>query len=132
MNFSEVVAGADLKTLTDQIVSHTFESIMVTTASHDDAHTPIVFVNEAFTELTGYSADEVLGKSPALLQGEETDPAVLDQLRQDLDAGRIFEGATTNYRKDGSKFMMHWRVVPICGDDQKPRYFVAVQREKTA
>ena len=131
MKFSEAVKGADLTSVIDQIVSHAFESIMVTSTSDDRHHTPIVFVNDAFTSLTGYSADDVLGKSPALLQGDETDPAVLEQLRQDLDAGRTFEGATVNYRKDGSKFVMHWRVLPVIGSDNRPHYFVAVQREKS-
>jgi PAS domain S-box-containing protein len=130
MKFSDALAGVDLKSLADQIISHTFESIMVTAVSDSEHQTPIVFVNDAFTALTGYTAEDVLGKSPTLLQGEDTDRAVLDQLRDDLDAGRVFEGATTNYRKDGSKFVMHWRVVPILSEDKKPQYFVAVQREK--
>ncbi len=112
------------------LIGYTFESIMVTAVSESGRQTPIVFVNDAFTALTGYTAEDVLGKSPSLLQGEDTDPAVLNQLRDDLAAGRVFEGATTNYRKDGSKFVMHWRVVPILDEQHQPRYFVAVQREQ--
>jgi PAS domain S-box-containing protein len=131
MKFSDAVGGVDVKALADQIIGHTFESVMVTAVSDGEQQTPIVFINDAFTALTGYTAEDVLGKSPALLQGEDTDSAVLDRLREDLDAGRVFEGATANYRKDGSKFTMHWRVVPILADSGKPRYFVAVQREQT-
>jgi PAS domain S-box-containing protein len=88
-------------------------------------------VNEAFTSLTGYSAEVVFGKSPGMLQGAETDPSVIERLREYIDAGRVFEGATYNCRKDGSNFMMHWRVAPVREDDNKPEYFVAVQRAQS-
>lgn len=130
MKISEIIPDGMIKSVMDPLVATTFESIMVTEPSSDRAHSPIVFVNEAFTKLTGYSAEDVLGKSPALLQGDETEQTVLDRLRDDLEAGRVFEGATANYRKDGSKFTMQWRVVPVMGEDQQPRYFVAVQREQ--
>jgi len=96
---------------------------MVTMAT---AKTPIVYVNEAFTQLTGYTCEEVIGKSPSLLQGAGTDPAVLDQLRKDLGAGRNFEGRTTNYRKDGTPFTMHWRVAPVRSGKDEVHYFIAV------
>lgn len=130
MKISEAVPESMLRSVIDPLVATSFESIMVTEPSHDQAHTPILFVNDAFTQLTGYAPEEVLGKSPALLQGDETDPDVLERLREDLDAGRVFEGATANYRKDGSKFIMHWRVAPVMGEDHQPRYYVAVQREQ--
>jgi len=44
----------------------------------------IIYVNQAFTDLTGYSADEVLGKTPGLLQGPETEKTVIDRLSDDL------------------------------------------------
>ena len=132
MKISKAIPDAMIKSVIDSLVATTFESIMVTEPSSDQAHAPIVFVNEAFTKLTGYSPEEVLGKSPALLQGDETEQAVLDRLRDDLGAGQMFEGATANYRKDGSKFTMHWRVATVTGEDHQPLYFVAVQREQGA
>ena len=74
-------------------------------------------------------AGEVLGKSPSLLQGPDTDGAILDQLRKDLRSGRNFEGRATNYRKDGTPFTMHWRVAPVKSDHGTVRYYIAVQRE---
>ncbi len=87
MQISKSVPGSDLGAIADMIVSNSFNSVMVTKAA---AETPIVYVNEAFTQLTGYTYEEVLGKSPSLLQGADTDPRVLDQLRKDLGAGRNF------------------------------------------
>jgi PAS domain S-box-containing protein len=125
MQLSKSVPTNALGPIADRIISNCFDSIMVTEAT---SRTPILYVNEAFTQLTGYTSEEVLGKSPSLLQGTETDPAVLDQLRQDLEAGRNFEGEATNYRKDGTPFSMHWRVAPVRSGNDEVHYFVAVQR----
>jgi len=124
MKLSKTVPGNYLGHIADLISSNSFDSVMVTEAT---PKIPIVYVNEAFTQLTGYSSEEVLGKSPSLLQGTDTDPAVLDQLRKGLDAGRNFEGTAINYRKDGTPFTMHWRVAPVVLGD-KVHYFIAVQR----
>ncbi len=125
MKLDQSLPADDLHPIAEAVISNSFDSVMVTEAT---ANTPIRYVNHAFTELTGYSSDEVLGKSPSLLQGPETDSAVLDQLREDLGAGRNFEGKAINYRKDGTPFTMHWRVASVhCEGDI--RYFIAVQRQ---
>jgi len=125
MQLSKSVPSSDLGPIADLVISTSFDSVMVTKAT---AKTPIVYVNEAFTQLTGYTSEEVLGKSPALLQGADTDPAVLDQLRKDLGAGRNFEGTATNYRKDGTPFTMHWRIASVRSEKDEVLYFIAVQR----
>jgi PAS domain S-box-containing protein len=99
---------------------------MITVAA---AKSPIVYVNKAFTELTGYTADEVLGKSPRLLQGADTDSAVLERLNADMAACRVFEGKATNYAKDGTPFTMWWRVIPVMGSTGRPEFYVAFQRK---
>lgn len=128
MKLSQSLPNQALSAVVDALINTSFESVMVTKAGHGSSNTPVVFVNEAFTALTGYTAEEVLGKSPAFLQGPATDRVILDRLRDDLSAGRMFEGKTTNYRKDGSAFMMHWRVAPVKEGDGEPTYYIAVQR----
>lgn len=104
-----------------------FDSVMVTEAANDHKDSVVVYVNEAFTELTGYSAEEVLGKTPGLLQGSETEKAVTDRLADDLKNHRTFHGSTINYRKDGSPFTIEWIVTPVL-DGGKVTHYVAVQR----
>jgi PAS domain S-box-containing protein len=128
MDLSQAVEGGDLAALLDTVCEMSFDSVMVTDVGDRRGHTPIVYVNDAFTELTGYSEDEVLGESPTLLQGDDTDRDVLARLVSDLEAGRTFEGEAVNYRKDGSSFVMHWRVAPVMRDGASVA-FVAVQRE---
>jgi PAS domain S-box-containing protein len=86
-------------------------------------------VNEAFRELTGYAPEEVIGKSPGLLQGPKTDPAVLDQLSDDLFNGRIFHGRTVNYPKAGEPFLMEWKIFPVPNENGEIKYYLAVQRD---
>jgi hypothetical protein len=53
----------------------------------------------------------------------------VDRLRDDMAAGRVFEGMAVNYRKDGSAFTMHWRVVPVTDTSGTPVYFLACQEQ---
>lgn len=87
-----------------------FDGVMITEAGPGY---PIVYVNPAFCEMTGYDLEELLGKSPKLLQGEKTEQHVLDDLKYKIEAGKVFHGKTKNYRKDGSDFIMEWKIVPI-------------------
>jgi len=104
-----------------------FESVMVTKATSDHTNSVIVYVNEAFTSLTGYSAEEVIGKTPGLLQGPKTEIGVKERLADDLKNNRIFHGDTINYRKDGSTFVIEWKIAPVMDGDEVTHY-VAVQR----
>lgn len=102
-----------------------FSSLMLTGAA--DGY-PIKYVNPAFTELTGYTAEEVIGKNPGLLQGPKTDRDLLKELRDKIDGGQAFHGRTVNYRKDGSEFTMEWKVYPINNAKNETTHYLAVQR----
>lgn len=106
----------------------TFDSVMVTEATDDHRNSVIVYVNQAFTDMTGYGPGDVLGRTPGLLQGPKTEKAVTDQLSEDLENQRTFHGKTVNYRKDGSPFNIEWKVTPMVTAG-KTTHFVAVQRE---
>jgi PAS domain S-box-containing protein len=105
-----------------------FSSVMVTRASDESGASEIVYVNERFTDLTGYSADDVMGKTPGLLQGPKTDREVLKRLESDLVEDRVFYGRTINYRKDGSEFEIEWKVARVI-DLDGVTYYIAVQQE---
>jgi len=89
----------------------------------------IVYVSKAFTRLTGYRPDEVIGKSPGLLQGPETDRGVIQDLSNRLAAGERFHGRTVNYRKNGEPFTMDWEVVTFHDEEGNERFHLALQRE---
>jgi PAS domain S-box-containing protein len=110
--------------LLDTLFENSFDSILIT-----DVAGNITYANEAFKLLTGYSREEVIGKSPRILQGNATDKQTLDRLSAAMKSGDIFEGRAINYKKDGTAFIMHWKVMPLKSDNQEIISWVAIQRE---
>ncbi|MEM7565873.1 MAG: histidine kinase dimerization/phosphoacceptor domain -containing protein [Pseudomonadota bacterium] len=91
---------------------------------HDN---PIVFANPAFHELTGYGDADLIGRNCRLLQGPETDPGVVDEIRASVAARKHSHRVLVNYRKDGSRFWNELYTAPIFGEDGSLRYFFASQ-----
>lgn len=107
------------------LAENSFDSILVTDASKSGR---IIYANRAFTKLTGHSPSDVIGKTPRILQGRGTDPKVIARLGAALKANKKFEGRAINYKKDGTPFIMFWRVLPVkVGRETKA--WVAIQRE---
>lgn len=115
-----------MKRLLEASMEESFNSIIISEAGPGY---PIIYVNSAFCELTGYGPHEVMGKSPSILQGADTDPEVISRLNRDLSEGKLFFGKAINYRKDGSTFMMEWKIAPIRDDKDDITHFLAIQRE---
>ena len=103
-----------------------YDSVLITDASNNPK---ITYANSAFTQLTGYSTDEIIGRSPKILQGPSTSQEVIQRLRKCLIDITVFEGEAVNYKKDGTIFMMNWRMIPII-DNGELKAWLAIQREK--
>ena len=115
-------------TLLKLLADNSFDSILVTDSS---AKGRIIYANKAFKKLTGYDPAEVVGKDPRMLQGPGTDRKVIERLSATLKAGGRFEGRAVNYKKDGTPFVMNWRMFPL-KDAGKILAWVAIQREALA
>ncbi len=107
------------------LVDHSFDSILVT---DDSEESKILYANKEFFNLTGYSLSDVQGKTPRILQGIGTDERVISRLVESLKEKKTFEGKAINYKKDGTPFLMHWRVVPV-GMKGGKEVWIAIQRE---
>lgn len=108
------------------------ESILITTIDLDAPGPAIVYVNPAFERMTGWSRTEVIGKSPRILQGSQTDLRIFGDLRETLISRKTWEGRAINYRKDGSKFWMEWSIVPLANERGEVCQYVAIQRDVSA
>lgn len=106
-------------------------SVVITTGELEPPGPVYVHVNEAFTRMTGYTREELLGASPRILQGPDTDRAVLNRLKSNLRAGDSFEGHTWNYRKDGTPYLVEWTITRLRHDGEGLDYFFSVQQEIT-
>ena len=118
--------------LLNSAVEQSTESVIITDAELNLPGPKILFVNRAFTQMTGYAAAEVLGNTPRMFQGPRTDKAVLKRLRRNLEDGEMFAGETINYRKDGKEFDLEWQIAPIRDAGGKITHFVGIERDITA
>jgi PAS domain S-box-containing protein len=108
-----------------KLAENSFDSILITDASRD---AKIIYANKSFKDLTGHSPEDVIGKTPKILQGPATDKKVIARLSAALKKGGQFQGKAINYKKDGTPFIMDWRVIPAkVGKDTK--VWIAIQRE---
>jgi PAS domain S-box-containing protein len=132
LDITEQVAREEQLQLLAASVAVSQDAILITDADLEQGGPHIVFVNEAFTRMTGYPAEEVLGRTPRLLQGPETDRAMLDRLKAALQRGDPFKGETINYRKDGTPYIVEWSITPVrAGETDSITHFVSVQRDVT-
>jgi len=118
--------------LLNSAVLQSRESVLITDAQLALPGPRVVFVNPAFTKMTGYTEEEIIGKTPRILQGPQTDENVLSRLRQQLGRGEMFEGEAINYRKDGTPFDLEWQAAPIRDAAGQVTHYLAFQRDITA
>lgn len=112
-------------------VEQSYNSVLVTNADFSRGGPFIIYCNNAFCVMTGYSEKELLGKSPRILQGPDTDAAVIDTMREALYKKIYWEGSTLNYRKNGDVYYVNWNISPVFGNGVEVTHFVSVQQEVT-
>jgi PAS domain S-box-containing protein len=93
---------------------------------------PIVFINPAFTALTGYEAHEVIGRNCRFLQGPETDPVAVEKIRTALRAAEPTDVQILNYRHDGTRFWNALFITPVLDSSGRTAFFLATQGDVTA
>jgi len=121
-----------LEDIIGNLGAYTEDAVVVAEAEPLDMPGPrIVWVNEAFTRMTGYPADEVIGKTPRILQGTDTDPEVTALIRQKLKAWEPVRAEVKNYRKDGRPFWVELSIKPVADKSGWFHYWVAIQRDVT-
>ncbi|WP_421735647.1 SpoIIE family protein phosphatase [Cellulomonas sp.] len=92
---------------------------------------PLVWVNLAFSELTGYPVDEVLGRNCRFLQGADTDPIAVARIRTALDEGRAVATVIRNYRRDGTGFWNQVVISPVIDESGRVTHHVGIQADVT-
>lgn len=124
--------AGQLLRLLETAVAQAKEAVVITSAQLDLPGPKILFVNPAFCEMTGYGREELLDKTPRILQGPRSDRVMLRKLREALGRGEAFSGETVNYRKDRSEYHVEWDITPIRAADGRVAYFLSIQRDVTA
>ncbi|MBV0924365.1 PAS domain S-box protein [Halomicroarcula limicola] len=105
--------------------------VPITLADATEPDDPIIYVNEAFEAVTGYSETDVLGENLRLLQGPKTDPETVAMLREGVEAQRPVTTELLNYRRDGSPFWNRMTITPIEDETGTVTHFLGFQQEVT-
>jgi PAS domain S-box-containing protein len=93
---------------------------------------PVIYANDAFTQISSYTEAEVLGKSLKFLQGNDRQPQANAIIRQALNAAQECEVTLRNYRKDGELYYLKLNIFPVFDNLGKLVHFIGVQNEITA
>ena len=96
-----------------------------------DTQGVIQWVNPAFTKMTGYGFDEVVGKNPRFLKSGRQKSALYENLWKTILSGKVWNGEIVNKRKDGTFYNEEMTITPVMTSDGKIRNFIAVKQDVT-
>lgn len=118
--------------LFESVVVNANDAVLITEAEPIENTGPrILYVNKAFLRMTGHSLEDVLGKTPRILQGPNTNQAALDKIRTALKRWKPVRVEVINYRKDGSEFWVELNIAPVMDETGWYTHWISVQRDIT-
>ncbi|MCY7291665.1 MAG: PAS domain S-box protein, partial [Ferruginibacter sp.] len=118
--------------LMSSVVTSTNDSVLITEAERFDEPGPrIIYVNEAFCKMTGYSATEIIGKTPRMLQGPKTDKTELRRIGEALRKWESCEATVINYKKNGEAFWINFTLSPVANEKGWFTHWISVERDVT-
>lgn len=116
----------------EDVVKFANDIVIITEASPLDPPGPrIVYVNQAFTDLTGFTPEEVIGKTPRILQGPQSDPNTRAEIRAALGRKEPFRTVIVNYSKSGRKYWLDINIIPLKSSNGEVTHFAAIERDLT-
>jgi len=116
--------------LLESVITHANDAVMITDAGHLEGQGPnIVYVNRAFTQLTGYRPEEIIGSTPEFLRGPKTDKNELQRFYDTLAQGEACEALLMNYRKNGSPYWINIAASPVMDIKGSITHYIAIQRD---
>lgn len=118
--------------LYESVITNATDAVIITSIdpNHPDKRS-IVFVNKAYTQMTGYTLDEVRGKTPEILQGPETDKEELEKVKAAMSAFQPCRMEVVNYKKNGEPFWSSVAFSPISDNNGNYTHWIAIKRDVT-
>ncbi len=107
----------------DEIINeHEYEAIVIT-----DNTQKIIWVNNGFTDMTGYSKNFAINKRPSFLQGEETSKKTKAEIREKIQSHKPFKQVIINYKKDKTPYKCEVKIIPLFGNGTT--HYLALEKE---
>jgi len=128
-NFDALKKAAEENLRLAQAVASVSDGVLITDPNQPD--NPIIYSNSAFSRLTGYRQDEIVGRNCRFLQGADTDPQTVARIRQAIAERREVQATLINYRQDGQPFWNELKISPVFSDEGDLLYFVGIQTDIT-
>ena len=127
------VESDDLPTPTAETIIRAVDEapIGITISDPSLPDNPMVYINEAYEELTGYGADLALGRNCRFLQGPDTDEAAVAEMRDAIENREPVDVEVVNYREDGTPYWNHVTIAPLFDEDDNLTHFVGFQNDVT-
>ena len=118
--------------LLETVITQSKDAVMITDIDTSKSVIPnIIFVNSAFTDMTGYPADEVIGKSPEILFGKKSDILEFDKLRTAVQEYKECFVETISYKKSGEEFWINFSMIPVTDKEGEHSHWISIQRDVT-
>ena len=118
--------------LLETVITQSKDAVMITDIDTSKNVIPnIIFVNSAFTDITGYPADEVIGKSLEILFGKKSDILEFDKLRTAVQEYKECFVETISYKKNGEEFWINFSMIPVTDKEGEHSHWISIQRDVT-
>ena len=131
-DISEVLKSREKLILLESVVTNTNDAVVISeNKGGDPVNTKIIYVNEAFSKMTGFHYDEVVGKTPEILRGPKTDKLKINDIMTMLNDRKTVMAELINYKKNGTEFWVEFNIVPLIDEYDNCTHFISIQRDIT-
>ncbi|NRT12605.1 PAS domain-containing sensor histidine kinase [Flavobacterium sp. 14A] len=118
--------------LLETVILQTKDSVMITEADFNEKQLPkIVYVNPAFSAISGYQAFEVIGQSPDIFKGPKTDPIAVEKIFNSIRNKQENNIEMICYRRNGEELWLRFTIIPIYNEEQQLSHWISIQKDVT-
>lgn len=118
--------------LLETVILQTKDSIIITEADFNEDQLPkIVYVNPAFSLMTGYQAFEIIGQSPDILKGSKTNPEAISEMINSIRNQQENILEMICYKRDGKEFWLRFTMIPIFNNEEQLSHWISIQKDVT-
>lgn len=131
-NITKEKEEEQLLRLQESVITNTRDAVLITEAEPIEGTGPkIIFANQAFYDISGFTKEEIIGNTPRMMQGPNTDRKELNRLKAALEQWQTCEVEVINYKKNGEEFWVNFTVVPVADKEGRYTHWISVQQDTT-